>query len=207
MSWTGFSERMKSSGTTKSPGAASRGERRFKGATTLDDIALELIPSAEPVMLRGGLAPIPEVMSQMSGAEWLWNLPGTAEDKTVFAKACGIGCHSYELILRNRYDERSWRLIVERMKTGAQGGPGRAMDPDSEAGSVANGETDAIARWLAAVRGPDSKDAPVRMWPARPTGAATRVVITEYEVNRRFLHLHDVCGDAKGNIWFNPWQA
>ena len=179
----------------------------IKGAMPLEDIVLELIPSAESAMLRGGLDPAPEVMSQLSGAEWLWNLPGTVEDKTTFVKGCGIGCHSYELIFRNRYDERSWRLIVERMKTGAQGGPGRAMDPDSEAGSVVAGEIDAIAKWLATVRGPDSKDAPVRMWPSRPTGAATRVVITEYEVNRRFLNLHDVCGDAKGNIWYNSWHA
>lgn len=179
----------------------------INGATALDDIALELLPSAESVMLRGGLPPTPEVMSQLSGAEWLWNLPGTAEDKTTFVKACGIGCHSYELILRNRYDERSWRLIIERMKTGAQGGPGRAMDPQSEAGSVAKGEIETIAKWLASVRGPDSKDAPVRMWASRPTGAATRVVITEYEAHRRLLNLHDVCGDAKGNIWFNSWHA
>ncbi|MBM3772660.1 MAG: hypothetical protein FJW27_15500 [Acidimicrobiia bacterium] len=67
----------------------------------------------------------------------------------------------------------------------AQGGPGRAMDPQSEAGSVAKGEIETIARWLSSVRGPGSKDAPVRRWSARPTGAATRVVITEYEANRR----------------------
>jgi len=179
----------------------------IREAMALEDIVLELIPSAEPVMLRGGLPPTSEVMSQLSGAEWLWNLPGTAEEKTTFAKSCGIGCHSYEMIFRNRYDERSWRLIVERMKTGAQGGPGRAMDPDSEAGSVVKGEIDVVARWLANVRGPDSKDAPVRGWSSRPTGLATRVVMTEYEVNRRFLNLHDVCGDAKGNIWFNSWHA
>ena len=179
----------------------------IKEAMTLEDIVLEVIPSAQPVMLRGGLAPTSDVMSQLSGAEWLWNLPGTAEDKTTFVKACGIGRHSYENIFRNRYDERSWRLIVERMKTGAQGGPGRAMDPDSEAGSAANGEIDAVAKWLATVRGPDSKDAPVRRWSSRPTGLATRVVMTEYEVNRRFLNLHDVGGDAKGNIWFNSWHA
>ncbi len=89
--------------------------------------------------------------------------------QATFVKGCGIGCHSYELVFRNRYDERSWRLIIERMKTGAQGGPGRAMDPQSEAGAVANGEIDAIAKWLTSVRGPDSKDAPVRMWPSRPT--------------------------------------
>ena len=178
-----------------------------KGTMALGDIVLELLPSAEPVMLRGGLAPTPEVMSELSGAEWLWNLPGTAETKTTFAKGCGIGCHSYELIFRNHYDERSWRLIVERMKTGAQGGPGRAMNPDSEMGAVANGEIDVIAKWLVTVRGPDSKDPPMRMWQSRPTGAATRVVITEFEANRRLLNLHDVCGDAKGNIWFSSWHA
>ena len=32
-------------------------------------------------------APTAEVMSQLSGAEWLWNLPGTAEEKTTFAKS------------------------------------------------------------------------------------------------------------------------
>src|SRR5437773_6446639 len=41
----------------------------IKGAMTLEDIVLELLPSAEPVMLRGGLAPTHEVMSQLSGAE------------------------------------------------------------------------------------------------------------------------------------------
>ena len=43
----------------------------IKEAMTLEDIVLELIPSAEPVMLRGGLAPTSDVMSQLSGAEWL----------------------------------------------------------------------------------------------------------------------------------------
>jgi streptogramin lyase/mono/diheme cytochrome c family protein len=186
--------------------AYSRSGVAIKAATTLEDIVLDLIPS-ESAILRGGLDPSLEVMSQLSGAEWLWNLPGTADDKSTFAKACGIGCHSYELVFRNRYDERSWRLIVERMKTGAQGGPGRAMDPQSEAGSVAKGEIEAIAKWLATVRGPDSKDAPVRMWSSRPSGAATRVVVTEYEIHRRLLNLHDVCGDGKGNIWFNSWHA
>ena len=93
------------------------------------------------------------------------------------------------------------------MKTGAQGGPGRAMDPNSEADAERYAEIDAITKWLVKVRGPESKDDPVRLWAARPTGAATRVVITEYEVNRRFLNLHDVCGDAKGNIWYNSWHA
>lgn len=180
----------------------------IRGANTLDEIVLEPIRSGEGLaFLRGALPPTPEVMAQLSGAEWLWNLRGTAEEKSTFVKACGIGCHSYELIFRNRYDERSWRLIVERMKTGAQGGPGRAMVPDSEAGTMMKGEIEAVARWLAKVRGPDSEDMPMRPWPSRPSGAATRVVITEFEPNRRLLNLHDVCGDANGNIWYTSHHS
>ena len=180
----------------------------ISGAATLDPIVLEMVPSAvEPVIMRGALPPTLEVMSQMSGAEWLWNLPGTDEQKTTFVKSCGIGCHSYELIFRNRYDERSWRLIVQRMKTGPQGGPGREIDTDTEAGVVLENEIDSIAGWLARVRGPDSQDMPVRMWKRTPRGAATRVVITEYEPNRRLLNLHDVCGDAQGRIWYTSHHA
>ena len=179
------------------------------GANTLGEIVLEPVPRAEGAgYVKDAFSPTPEVMAQLSGSEWLWNLPGTMQEKMTFTKGCAVGCHSYENILRNRYDERSWRLIVERMKTGATGGPGRSMDPDSESGPAATGEINAIAKWLAKVRGPESeKDDPVRLWQARPSGAATRVVITEYEVNRRLLNLHDVCGDAKGNIWFNSWHA
>jgi streptogramin lyase/mono/diheme cytochrome c family protein len=188
--------------------AYTREGTEIKGANTLDDILLDPVPS--PPVIEGyvkAFSPTPEVMAQLSGSEWLWNLPGTMQEKMIFQRGCGIGCHSYENILRNRYDERSWRLIVERMKSGAQGGPGRAMDLDSETGATLNGEIDAIAKWLTKVAGPDTKHDPVRLFPARPSGKATRVVITEYEINRRFLNLHDVCGDAKGNIWYNSWHA
>jgi mono/diheme cytochrome c family protein/streptogramin lyase len=179
---------------------------QIAGAAALEDIILEPIPKPEGVFLRGALPPTPDVMAQLSGAEWLWNLPGTVEDKATFVKGCGIGCHNYELIFRNRYDERSWALIVERMKTGAQGGPGAEID-ESETGTATKSEIQAIAKWLAAVRGPDSHDAPVRPWPSHPSGAATRVVITEYEANRRLLNLHDVCGDAEGNIWYSSHHS
>jgi hypothetical protein len=82
---------------------------------------------------------------------------GRGED--TFAKSCGIGCHSYEMIFQNRYDERSWRLIVERMKTGAQGGPGRRWIPIARL-VPSKGEIDAVAGgWRACAS--DSKDAPL----------------------------------------------
>jgi hypothetical protein len=84
-----------------------REDLHISGPTAIADIVLNPIPIPEGAFMRGALPPTAEVMSQMSGAEWLWNLNGTAEDKTMFVKGCGIGCHSYELVFRNRYDERS----------------------------------------------------------------------------------------------------
>src|SRR6266545_541434 len=56
------------------------------------------------------LPPTDDVLAQLTGAEWLWNLPGTAEEKHTFTNTCGGGCHGYDQIMRNRLDERSWRL-------------------------------------------------------------------------------------------------
>ena len=178
------------------------------GADKLDDIVLELVPAAKQIgghFVADAFDPTPEVMSQLSGSEWLWNLPGSMQDKVTFTASCSVGCHSYESILRNRYDERSWRLIIERMRTAiSHQGPGRALDPESATADV----IDVLAKWLTKVAGPETTYDPVRVWPARPTGAATRVVITEYEMNRRLLDMHDVCGpDDKGNIWYNNWHA
>jgi streptogramin lyase len=175
------------------------------GATKLDNIVLELVPapkSAGGHFVPDAFEPTPEVLAQLSGSEWLWNLPGSMADKVTFTSSCSTGCHSYENILRNRYDERSWRLIVERMGAQSHGGPGRKPNPNGDP------RRDVIAKWLATVAGPDTKLDPVRVWPSTPTGAATRIVITEYEMNRRLLDMHDVCGpDSKGNVWYNNWHA
>ncbi len=45
-------------------------------------------------------------------------------------------------------------------------------------------------------------DDPLLVFP-RPRGAATRVIVTEFEVPRLFLTGHDVAGDGKGNIWYS----
>lgn len=178
---------------------------RVNGAITLEEIVLEKVPEAGGEgALPGALPPTMEIQSQLSGAEMLWNLPGTAQEKATFARACGVGCHAYQQIFRNRFDEHGWRVMIDRMlryranslisrrPTGFQ----FATEP----------EVDTIIQWLAKVRGPDSQDLPFRMFP-RPRGASTRVVITEYEMPRRLLSIHDVFGDSKGNIWYTSHRT
>ena len=76
-------------------------------ATRLPDIVLDRVTKSEH------LPPTPAVLSQLSGAEMLWNLPGTNFEKQIFNNCCGS--HSYQQAIRNRFDERSWRVIVTKM--------------------------------------------------------------------------------------------
>ena len=53
-------------------------------------------------------------------------------------------------------------------------------------------QAEILVKWLVRVRGPDSKYAP-HVFP-RPRRAATRVVVTEYELPRVLMSAHDVAG-------------
>ncbi len=183
---------------------------QVEGAKSLAEIVLEPVPEAGGEGdLPGALPPTQEIISQLSGAEMLWNLPGTAQEKATFARAgCGAGCHGYQQIFRNRFDEHGWRIMIDRM-LGYQNNS--LFQRRSRLGfSTTEAEVETIIKWLARVRGPDSKDLPLRQFP-RPSGASTEVVITEYEMPRRLLSIHDTYGDAKGNIWYTshrtPYQG
>ncbi len=179
---------------------------QISGATQLDNIILERVSKTEL------LPPTPEILSQLTGAEWLMNIPGTAEQKRVLTLSCGFGCHSYQQIFRNRYDERSWHLLLQRMMRGG-GSPLILMaNPTDKTPNRFDlqqpliGDEDMLAKWLSTVRGPDSQDGPMYYLP-RPHGDATRVVITEYELPRELLAPHDVSGDSKGNIWYSAHRS
>ncbi len=176
---------------------------------TMDEIVLERVTESEL------LPPTMEIASQLSGAEWILNLPSTGQEKAVFKGACGFGCHSYQQIFRNRFDEHSWRLLVRRMIR-YRGSPlihsadsGRGADAGKRpgrSGFSVQVEEDVIAPWLARVRGPDSEDMPFQVLPG-PRGAATRAIVTEYELPRMLLAPHDVGGDSQGNIWYTPHRS
>jgi mono/diheme cytochrome c family protein len=160
----------------------------IEGATKLEEIALERVAESD------NLPASPELESQLSGAEILWNLPGTAEEKATLQKNCS-GCHSWQQIFRSRYDEHGWSLIVDRMmhfSGTAIAVRNRPMsDPDPEAAL--------LVKFLTRVRGPESQDAPIRVFP-RPRGQSTRVVVTEYELPQQLLALHDAALDGQGNV-------
>jgi virginiamycin B lyase len=167
----------------------------ISGPDELADITLTRVTNAAL------LPALPEIAAQMTGSEWLLSLSGTGEEKRLLTVNCNW-CHSYQQIFRNRYDEHGWAQIVNRMTKGA-GSPLINMNPR---GRFNDEDTAKLVKWLASVRGPDSKDPPFVTLP-RPQGRQTRVVITEYELPRLELATHDVWGDSKGNIWYSPHRS
>lgn len=177
---------------------------RIDGATELEPIVLERVTTKEV------LPPTREIVAQLTGADWMLNLPGTGEEKRTFSLTCGFGCHSYQQIFRTRYDEAGWRNIVQRMLRGAGSPLINIREPGptttGRAGRHIPEEEEIVIKWLARVRGSDSVDAPLHHLPP-VRGASTRVVITEYELPRQLLAPHDVHGDSQGNIWYTPHRS
>jgi virginiamycin B lyase len=165
------------------------------GATTLDDIVLERAVKSD------ALSPTPEIESQLSGAELLWNLPGTVQEKATFQRNCSP-CHGWKQILKNRYDEHSWRLILDRMMHYSTAA---LVIPKTRSATLDN-DFNTVLKWLSTVRSPQFQDPPLHVFP-RPQGAATRVIITEYELPRALLAPHDVAGDSQGNIWYTSHKT
>ena len=167
----------------------------INGATKVEDIVLERVANSD------NLPPSPELESQLSSAEVLWNVPGTGEEKATFQRYCS-GCHSWQQVFRNRFDEHGWSLIVDRMMHFS----GTAIAVRNRAMSEPDPDYSLLVKWLTRVRGPDSQDAPRRVFP-RPRGESTRVVVTEYELPQQLLALHDAAMDNQGNIWYTSHKT
>src|SRR5712692_878048 len=165
------------------------------GATKLGEIMLERVAGSD------NLPASAELESQLSGAEILWNIPGTAEEKATFQKNCS-GCHSWQQVFRNRLDEHGWALVVDRMMHFT----GTAIAVRNRAMSDPDAEYTLLVKWLTRVRGPDSQDAPLRVF-SRPHGESTRVVVTEYELPQPLLPLPAAPLATQGNAWFTSHKT
>src|SRR5205823_776792 len=105
---------------------------------------------APAAALRGGVEgvsqgrPLEGIMAQLAGAELVWNLDGTAQEKRTFSYGCGSGCHTYGQILRNRFDEASWRAIVTKMTHNT----GSLLLQEARPNRIPPDEQEIIIKWL-----------------------------------------------------------
>ena len=164
-----------------------------------------------------------QTIKQLSGTELLLSLPDkTLEDrrgKRIVANNC-TGCHTAGWVLQNRWDERGWGAVTDLMAVypseGGYKSPEEIADP-KKGNPMTRAYRDDIAKYLGRVRGA-TELTDVKLLP-RPTGEATQVVITEFDLPRTDNHhaatIHDgsdwslgtptrYVGRAAHDIWLGP---
>ena len=184
----------------------------------LDGPASAQVSGQQTTQLDLKLRKTGDLASQLSNGEWFMSWPGSVEMKNGLLNC--TQCHGLNLIARSRYTAKEWVPILERMGRYSQGStparpqlrPGRASGSPILAQSMAGREGEPpvrgeliakTAEYLASINLSSSStwSYPLKTYP-RPTGKATRAVVTEYDLPRPETLPHDAAADRNGMVWY-----
>jgi streptogramin lyase len=141
----------------------------------------------------------------MSNAEWMMSLPGSEEQKSVLLDC--TGCHTLERIVRSTHDADEWTHVITRMR--GYGPVSQPIKPQPMLDPERAGRPEQyrkMAEYLATINLSEvtTWEYPLKTLP-RPTGRATRAIITEYAMPRPTTEPHDVILDKEGNVWYSDF--
>jgi streptogramin lyase len=150
-----------------------------------------------------------DLAAQLTNTEWLLSMPGTDEQKYMMSN-CG-NCHTYERVVRSQYNADDFIDILKLMASFAQGSTPahpskRGLEQLGPTGMIGTPKT---AEFLSTINLSDGRDQwayPLKTLP-RPTGRATRVIVTEYDLARRDARPHDVVVDPEGLVWYRDFAT
>ena len=176
------------------------------------------------------LKPLMDFSRQLTGSEWMASLPDDTPADRRLKRIMGVNCdtcHTLGTVLQNQFDATGWRAILNIMEKIQGSLPVAAHDSSGQPGVVPyiHGYKDELIDYLTKVRGPASAPLNYKAFP-RPSGEATQIVVTEYDVPPGHLpdyHVvnngsdwslgtpthyesraaHDVVLDHDGNAWFS----
>jgi virginiamycin B lyase len=144
-----------------------------------------------------------DLASQLSSAEWLMSVPGTEAEKSNLYTC--IECHSATPIVKSTYDTAGWMTTIIRM---------RNYSPQSTLTNPillpyrngARPQDAEFAKYLASINlsAKPKWDFELKTLP-RPTGADTKVIVTEYDLPQGERQPHDVVVDAEGMVWYEDF--
>ena len=150
------------------------------------------------------LAKAKHLISQLSNADWIASIPGTEDQKATLLNC--VSCHTLERIVRSSYNADEWTHIITRMSGYAAVSqpikPQRLKDPE-RAGTPDQYRRQ--AEYLATINlsATPTWQFPLKTMP-RPTGRATRVIITEYDMMRPTTEPHDIIV-KDGEVWYTDF--
>ncbi len=145
--------------------------------------------------------------AQLTNADWMASLPDTPQRRVI---AGCTTCHTLQRIVESTYTADGFMALVPRMmRYGAMSKPNHPqVAPDRSPTSAPRGDVlSNFATYLASINRSTHEGFafPLKTAP-RPTGRATRVIITEYELPQPDLtEPHDVVVDPQGSghVWYS----
>jgi streptogramin lyase len=145
--------------------------------------------------------------AQLTNADWMATLPDAPQRRVI---ASCTTCHTLQRIVESTYTADDFMALVPRMmRYGAMSKPNHPqVAPDRSPTSAPKG--DVLRKFADYLAGINRSTNPSFAFPLktapRPTGRATRVILTEYELPRPELtEPHDVVVDPKGTgtVWYS----
>ena len=152
-----------------------------------------------------------DIAAQLTNAEWLASMPGTDAQKGQLLNC--VGCHTLARPLNSKYSADDFlTMVLPRMQGYVnQSIPAhpqlrRAERLMEERGDQRVQVYRGAAEYLASVNlsSQPTWNFELKTLP-RPTGAATRVIYTEYDLPRETIEPHDVIVDGSGMVWYSSF--
>jgi streptogramin lyase len=115
-----------------------------------------------------------------------------------------MSCHTLERVAHSKFTADEFVQVLKRMANYANNSTQQKVQKRVTERELPEDRARHVAEYLASVnlsRG-DHWNYELKTLP-RPTGAATRVIITEYELPRKTIAPHDVRTDADGFVWYS----
>ena len=167
--------------------------------------------TAQPAALDLRLKRTSDLAAQLSNGEWMASVPGTDAQKGQLLNC--VGCHTLERVVRSQYDADTFtKTILPRMQGYVnQSIPQHPQLRKAERLMEERGDQRvqvyrSTAEYLATInRGPAQKWSYELKTLPRPSGRATRVVYTEYDLPRETISPHDVIVDSEGIAWYSSF--
>src|ERR1700686_629362 len=142
--------------------------------------------------------------SQLTNAEWMMSIPGTEDQKAQLLNC--TSCHTLERIVRSTHDADEFTQVISRMAGyGAVSQPIKPQRMLDASRAGAPEQYRKMAEYLATINlsTTDKWKYDLKTLP-RPTGRATRAIVTEYSLPRSVIEPHDVLV-KDGMVWYSDF--
>src|SRR5712692_4919160 len=151
-----------------------------------------------------------DLAAQLSNGEWLASIPGTDQQKGQLLNC--VGCHTLERIARSPYDADAFMKLLPRM----QGYVNQSIPQHPQLRRAERLMEERGDQRVQVYRGAADYLSTINLSSAqkwsyelrtlsRPSGRATRVIYTEYDLPRETISPHDVIVDADGIAWYSSF--